>query len=162
MPPRRYSSTRPSSDTCDFGTFLDTALCDKFVFAEPMRKTLLTEDGITMAKAVELAQAKEAAARDVKEVAATAIGRLSRSTSRRPTSGTTSCTTSCSRYGKANHNKQQCRFKKAKCHTCGKTGHISTVCRSKPAHREVQQVQQVDVQMSNSPGRVRHFEQLCE
>lgn len=138
--------------TCDFGTFLDTALRDKFVFglrSEPMRKSLLTEDGITMAKAVELAQAKEAAARDVKdykEASATAIGHVSRSTSRRPASTTTSCT----RCGKTNHSQQQCRFRKAKCHSCWKTGHIAKMCRSKPANREVKQVQ-VGVQQSSSP-----------
>ena len=68
--------------TCDFGTFLDTALRDKFVFglrSEPLKKSLLTEDGLTMAKAVELAQAKEAAAGDVKdfkEACTTVIGQL--------------------------------------------------------------------------------------
>ena len=45
--------------TCDFSTFLNTALRNKFVFglrSEPMRKSLLTEDGIDMAKAVALVQ----------------------------------------------------------------------------------------------------------
>ena len=131
--------------TCDFGTFLDTALRDKFVFGlRYERKSLLTEDG--MAKAVELAQAKEAAARDAKDFKEASIRQLSRGPNRRPASGTTSCT----RCGSTNHNKEQCRFRRAKCHSCGKTGHISKVCRSKPTNREVQQVQ-VDVQVPSNP-----------
>ena len=99
-----------------------------------------------MAKAVDLAQAKEAAARDVKDFKEVAIGQLSRGRNLRPASGTTSCT----RCGKTNHNKQQCRFKKAKCHSCSKTGHLSAVCRSKPTNREIKQVQ-VDEQVSSNP-----------
>ena len=141
--------------TCDFGTFLDTALRDNFVFglrSEPMRKSLLTEDGITMTKAVDLVQAKEAAARDVKDFKEVAIGQLSRGRNRRPASGTMSCT----RCGKTNHNEQQCRFKKAKCHFCGETGHLSAVCCSKPTNCEIKQVQ-VDEQVSSNPDS----EQLC-
>ena len=55
--------------TCDFGAFLDRALRDQFVFglhSEQIRKTLLAEDGITLTRAVEIAQAKESAFRDAK------------------------------------------------------------------------------------------------
>ena len=31
------------------------------------------------------------------------------------------------------HLANKCRFIKEKCHSCGKTGHISKVCRSKPS-----------------------------
>ena len=50
--------------SCEFGNFLDDALRDRFVVGlwnEQIQKSLLTEDGLNMARAVEIAQAKEAA-----------------------------------------------------------------------------------------------------
>ena len=55
--------------TCDFGEFLDQALRDRFVCglkSEQIQKVLLAEDSLTIDRALELAQAKEAAARDAK------------------------------------------------------------------------------------------------
>lgn len=69
--------------TCEFGDFLDDALQDGFVVGlrnEQIQKSLLTEDGLNMARAVEIAQAKEAASRDTKNIrgtAATAVCQLS-------------------------------------------------------------------------------------
>ena len=56
-------------NTCDFGTFLDQAFRDKFLCglkSEQTQKSLLAEEGLTLAKAVEKAQAKETAARNSK------------------------------------------------------------------------------------------------
>lgn len=39
---------------------------------------------------------------------------------------------SCFRCGRKNHSSKSCIFKDSKCHACGKTGHIATVCKSKP------------------------------
>ena len=35
-----------------------------------------------------------------------------------------------------NHQQSTCRFRDAICRSCGKKGHISKVCRSKPQHRD--------------------------
>jgi len=118
--------------TCDFGTFLDQALRDRFVCglkSEQIQRSLLTEKDLTMARAVELAHAKESAskgAKDFKDPPAAGLNQLS---------GHSPAFTSqaCHRCGKRDHSGQDCRFK---CHKCGKQGHIASVCRShKPAGR---------------------------
>lgn len=37
----------------------------------------------------------------------------------------------CSRCGRGKHSREQCKFKHAVCHSCGKVGHISPVYRAK-------------------------------
>ena len=59
--------------TCDFGNFLDQALRDRFVCglkSQQIQKNL-AEDTLTMARALEIAQAKEAASRDAKDLKGT-------------------------------------------------------------------------------------------
>ena len=108
--------------SCEFEAFLDSALRDKFVCglrSEHIQKGLLTEADLTMTRGVEIAQAKETASRDAKDLkgsGSTAISKLTRSTSHR--------------CGSTDHKGQQCRFRQAKCRTCGK-GHISTACWNK-------------------------------
>ncbi|PAA64507.1 hypothetical protein BOX15_Mlig000968g3 [Macrostomum lignano] len=40
-------------------------------------------------------------------------------------------TAKCHTCGKSGHLRSACRFQEAKCHKCGKVGHLATVCRSK-------------------------------
>ena len=126
--------------TCDFGTFLDEALRDRFVCglkSEQVQKGLLAEEGLTMARALELAQAKEAASREAKDfkgTQSTAISKLSSGSKRGPTQRTTSGQQSgqqpCHRCGRTGHTGQSCKFKESKCHKCHNKGHIAAVCRS--------------------------------
>lgn len=44
----------------------------------------------------------------------------------------------CSRCVKSNHSAKECKFKDAKCHSCGKKGHIAPACRSK-LHKKFQE-----------------------
>ncbi len=81
--------------------------------AENVQKRLLTERDLTVTKAVELANGMEAAAADVRELNGRAPGGQN-----------------CHRRGKSDHDGWSCRYRKAKCHKCDKTGHIAPVCRS--------------------------------
>ena len=56
---------------CEFGTFLNEALRDRFVCGvedQHIQKKLLAEDGLTMARALGIAQGMEAAAKNSKEL----------------------------------------------------------------------------------------------
>ena len=111
---------------CEFGAFLDEALRDRFVCglrSENIQKRLLSEDKLTISKALDIAQAMESADRNAKELkrAPAAVLSVSQPKSRKP----------CYRCGRTNHDDQECRFRDATCHNCGKTGHIATVCRTK-------------------------------
>ena len=58
------------AQTCEFGTFLNEALRDKYVVGmrtEKIQKRLLAEDKLTLTKAQQIAQGMEAAARDAKQ-----------------------------------------------------------------------------------------------
>ena len=37
----------------------------------------------------------------------------------------------CPRRGRPGHNAQDCMFKDAECHACGKKGHVASACKSK-------------------------------
>ena len=113
---------------CQFGTNLDDSLRDQFIHglkSEAILKRLLSEETLTLKRAVELATIAEAAARDAKS-----FGNNSEHSSIKNLS---SDLVSCKHCGRSNHPARECRFKSASCHNCGKTGHISTVCRQ-PRH----------------------------
>ena len=40
----------------------------------------------------------------------------------------------CKHCGRKNHESSKCHFKSAKCHNCGKLGHIATICRAPKKH----------------------------
>ena len=124
--------------TCDFGTFLDQALRDKFVCglkSEQTQKSLLAEEGLTLAKAVEKAQAKETAARDARNLKGqgptTMSGVLQLSTTNTMKGSAQVKGKPCFRCGRKGHEGKDCKFKSATCHKCGKVGHIAPTCRSK-------------------------------
>ena len=109
--------------TCDFDTFLDQALRDRFVCgltAEAAQKKLLAEANLSMTRALELARGMEVAAHDAKELKHSAL-----------TSGTSSASnpdshvyqiaeeqagSGCHRCGKSDHDGWTCKFKDATCH----------------------------------------------
>ena len=62
---------RRLSTHCEFGTYLDEALRDRFVCglgSETTQKRLLTESELTFAKAVEIAHSMEAAAKNARKL----------------------------------------------------------------------------------------------
>ena len=108
---------------CEFETFLDQALRDRFVCglrSESIQKRLLSEDSkLTFTKAVEIAQGMESAASKAKEFKGATPGVL-KVTPLKP----------CFRCGRSNHDEQVCHFRHATCHNCGKVGHIAPACKS--------------------------------
>ena len=120
---------RQLAQTCEFGTFLNEALRDKYVVgmrSENIQKRLLAEDKLTLTKAQEIAQGMEAAARDAKQfkesppVVMNITSPKSTAAKRKP----------CYRCGRNNHTANECKFREATCHNCGKVGHIAPACRS--------------------------------
>ena len=129
--------------TCEFGNFLDEALCDRFVcglLEEAIQRRLLAEADLTLTKALSLAQSMEIAQKDLKEIHPTRaeVKTLQESahyvSSRRQLN--------CHRCLGAGHSPGACRFKSAKCNKCHKTGHITKACLttdvSKQTRRKVQ------------------------
>lgn len=122
--------------TCGFGEFLDQALRDRFVCGlrvETVQKSLLTEANLTLNRALEIAQAKEAASKNVKGLKGASAGASSPTTLMQVSGSvdTRDNGESCHRCGRRGHDGTVCRFRDAKCLKCGKVGHLIAVCRSK-------------------------------
>ena len=142
--------------TCDFGDRLEEMLRDKLVMGlkeESTQRVLLTEKSLTFARAVEIAAAREAAEKDVRE-----FGQRVNSNSREVNaikhvhSKNNSFSKQkskqggkekekgkkpekpCSGCGKG-HWKSDCPFKNSECYLCKRTGHIAKVCFSKNTGR---------------------------
>ena len=112
-------------------------------------RVLLTEKALTFARAVEIAVAREAAEKDVKEFSnksnshreinaiksSSKFGASTKFKSKQGEKGKSKESTSkpakpCSGCGK-NHWKSDCPFKNSECYLCKKIGHISKVCFTK-------------------------------
>ena len=110
--------------TCEFGNFLDEALCDKFVCGltdKAIQCRLLAEANLTLTKALTLAQAMETAKKDLKEIHPTGVeGEPTHhlSSHKQPQAV-------CHRCLGTGHLPGVCRFKSAKCNKSHKTGHIA-------------------------------------
>ncbi len=140
------------STHCEFGTFLNDALRDQFVCGlrqESIQKRLLAEDKLTFKKASEIAQAMELAERNTIELKAaeeTEVQAVSdnpkvhtkqkQGASNRPLVGETN--KSCYRCG-GHHRAEACRFRTAKCHKCGKIGHLAKKCRSREGMHQIEE-----------------------
>ncbi|XP_038069806.1 uncharacterized protein K02A2.6-like [Patiria miniata] len=122
---------RRLTEYCEFGSYLNDALRDRLVCglrAGNITKRLLAEAKLTFKKAIEIATAMEAAAKDAVEFQQqlkpeTSVHKFAAKP--QPTS-----TSTCYRCGKSGHSPNQCHFKDATCHGCNKKGHIRPVCRS--------------------------------
>ena len=126
---------RKLSIHCEFGDFLEDALCDRLVCGlkdETMQRRLLGEANLSLKTAFEITQGMEAAAINAREIQsmgqqkpcevnAISHGKL-------PTH--TKNTTRCTRCLGTGHDSTVCRFKSAKCYKCDKVGHIAKACRS--------------------------------
>ena len=119
-----------------------------------LQQRLLAEpDNVAFDKALKLAQSFEAAEKDVKDMqrhdpSGHVSAQVNKATHKQqqPPSHKPS---SCFRCG-ANHNPSTCRFKQEQCHSCGKTGHIAKVCRSKPKPRPEKKLKTHKVEESST------------
>ena len=121
---------------CEFGTFLDDALRDRFVCglkSEAMQKKLLTEADLTFQRAIDIAQNMESAAANAKQLQSctSAEHRAEDVNKLQLTANAKGGGNSCYRCGKPNHQPAQCCWKTAKCHYCGKIGHLLADCRQR-------------------------------
>ena len=112
---------------CDFGGHLADALRDRFVSGvtnHTICKSLLSEDGLTLAKAEKMATAMETAARDAAELTPSNRQNVHRMVMKPRAQET------CYRCGKTGHSHEKCHYRNAICRGCGKSGHLQAVCRS--------------------------------
>ena len=89
---------------------------------------LLSETSLDLNKALELALGMETAAKNVRELQGMRRGaepQLQKDVYKIQRE----VMNNCHRYGKQNHKSAQCPFRTARCHNCGKVGHIKKVCR---------------------------------
>ena len=103
-----------------------------------IQKRLLAESELSFARAVEIAQAMEAAEKGTQAVKepVVAIQRIkqpksySHKSSQPSKTPTQLGTAGCRRCGDKSHTPGQCKFKEVVCFKCKKKGHIARVCRS--------------------------------
>ncbi len=115
---------RRLSTHCKFDGYLEDELCDQLVCGtlnDSLRKRLLTVEDLTFKKAMELAQSYESADRHAQQLKASKPA-VHKVTPRGPQPRYDA--KGCYRCGLTNHRADQCRFKEATCHQCGKKGHL--------------------------------------
>ena len=111
---------------CEFKDFLEQALRDRLVYglyAENIQRKLLTEAGLTLSLAYEIAQGMEATQKQASESNAARVqqvkyGDSPTATPKRP----------CGRCGKVGHHPDKCYFRNQRCRKCKRLGHIAKMC----------------------------------
>lgn len=149
------SALRDLSSSCAYGDMESEMLRDQLVersYAPAVRDRLLLEPSLTLDTAIVIAcQVEQALSNSdvltaqsaVQAVASKPFHRKKRdahSNGAKSVADTTRCANrACYRCGATNHlaNAANCPAARAKCRTCGKTGHFSKVCRSSKDVREV-------------------------
>ena len=117
------------SEHCEFTGILEDMLCDSLVCGindSRIQRHLLAEPDLNYKKVCELVLAFEAADKSAQELQA----KSSSVNFVKPNKDRSSKPIVCHRCG-GPHKAPECTFQKAKCHKCGKVGHIAKVCRSR-------------------------------
>ena len=127
------SELRALAQWCSFGESLDDMLRDRLVCGisdDSIQRRLLSESSLSFQKPLEIAQGHEAAARNAREIQCS--GRLGAASGQTPPAEDVHWVHPgvCFRCGLDSHTHAQCPFKAARCHNCGKTGHIKRTCHS--------------------------------
>ena len=125
---------RKLAKTCNFGSYLDTALRDQLVcgLKDPrIQRELLCVQKLTVAQALERARAMEAVAKEAKhlqfEGGNTEADGAPTHQMRRAEK------LKCHRCGSTDHLAAKCSHKDKRCHKCHKVGHLARVCKSTKA-----------------------------
>ena len=130
---------RRLSEYCEFAATLYEMLQDSLVCRvrdSRIQRCLLAEPKLSLKRALDLAVALETAEKDALNLQKNPTpggnptvnkfkGKAGDEKEAKP-----SQTSKCSPCD-GKHNSSECRFKDAKCHACGKVGHVSRACRSK-------------------------------
>lgn len=150
-----YARLKKLAINCKFGAQLNLFVLDKFVIGLPEKiySRLCEEDEtITLAKALTKAMILETKyankqpindENEVKFVKNNFKGRNnkthnnnSNNSNSSNNNGETKSKTACAHCGWKNHASNACKFKSAKCHFCGKTGHLASICNKKGKDNE--------------------------
>jgi len=137
--------------SCNYGEHLKRALRDRFIAGindKDIQEKILTisDDELTFDKACQIAQAHEAACRNVKELQRGQMASVNKLYVQKPwkqskdvkpkkpqdekyVKKTSERNKRCFRCGN-DHNPNMCWFKTKECYGCGKRGHTKTMCRS--------------------------------
>lgn len=134
---------------CDFGAISDSLLVDKIIIGiknEDLRKKLLTEENLTLERAVNACKINEQTSLQLdnmissKTVESVKAKKHNHNKSGKPGNDDFDC-----RRCGTKHGRKQCPAYKKKCETCGIPGHVAAVCRSKSkAKKTVNLVQESD------------------
>ncbi|XP_031432706.1 uncharacterized protein K02A2.6-like [Clupea harengus] len=119
---------------CNFGTTLEQRLRDRLVCGmndDRIQRRLLSEIDLTFEKAFKIAVAAETASKNAQDLQKAAVACNSMKTEGKETRGEwRNKERDCYRcHGR--HSAAECKFKDAKCHFCGRVGHIAKACRNK-------------------------------
>ena len=117
------------SEHCEFGDFLNDALCDRLVCGmnnSSIRRRLLTEKYLTLGKATSIALSLDISSQENELInikrEPDAIQNILKGRRR------------CFRCDGEYHLANTCRYKNAICHKCKKTGHLAKVCKNTSAN----------------------------
>lgn len=144
--------------SCEFGATLDEALRDRFVSGirnEACQRRLLSESNLTFARAFEIALSMETAEKDTQQLRGydSRPGEVHKVDARAARNSDQRGKTCYRCHGK-DHSPQVCHFKEAKCHNCGKIGHIKRACRGKTGkskHFTVKNTKYVEAEEAELP-----------
>lgn len=124
------AALRKLAEHCEFkDETLNDAIRDRLVCGlrnEAMQRKLLTEDKLTLTKAIEISVSMEMAAKDAQQLSAATAKVLKIASAE-----DSSLTKPCYRCAQQGHLAAECWCKELECHACGKKGHIEKACRSK-------------------------------
>ena len=123
---------------CEFGAFLQDALRDRLVRglrSIAAQKNLLSEENLSLEKAIRVAQSLKVADKNAKKFkaddsASTPIHRTGHYRYAKPPKQPANKAKTCYRCGDTDHIATTCRFRDAEYKKCHKKGHLARVCRS--------------------------------